>query len=55
MNTPLSNPSALVHPSIHPDERAAREQLAACYRVFALLAKFRGGAQPAAAAKPQNY
>ena len=37
MNTPLSNPSALVHPSIHPDERAAREQLAACYRVFAML------------------
>jgi ribulose-5-phosphate 4-epimerase/fuculose-1-phosphate aldolase len=30
-------PSALVHPSIHPDERAAREELAACYRVFAML------------------
>ncbi|MGF6350010.1 class II aldolase/adducin family protein [Variovorax sp. W2I14] len=41
MNTPLatatSTPSALVHPSIHPDERAAREELAACYRVFAML------------------
>ena len=32
-----SSTSALVHPSIHPDERAAREQLAACYRVFAML------------------
>jgi ribulose-5-phosphate 4-epimerase/fuculose-1-phosphate aldolase len=30
-------PSALVHPAIHPDERAARLQLAACYRVFAML------------------
>ena len=38
MNT-LATPaaSALVHPSIHPDERAAREELAACYRVFAML------------------
>ncbi|MFM9928066.1 class II aldolase/adducin family protein [Variovorax sp. H27-G14] len=35
--TPLSTPSALVQPSIHPDERAAREELAACYRVFAML------------------
>ena len=38
MNAPVTiAPSALVHPSIHPDERAAREQLAACYRVFAML------------------
>jgi len=29
--------SALVHPPIHPDERAARVQLAACYRIFAML------------------
>lgn len=28
---------ALIHPSIHPDERAARVQLAACYRIFAML------------------
>ncbi len=38
MNSPATTaPSALVHPSIHPDERAAREELAACYRVFAML------------------
>jgi hypothetical protein len=40
MNTPLAStapPSALVHPSIHPDERAAREELAACYRIFDML------------------
>lgn len=35
--TTPSSASALVHPSIHPDERAAREELAACYRVFAML------------------
>ena len=35
--TPASASAALVHPSIHPDERAARVQLAACYRIFAML------------------
>ena len=35
--TTPSSASALVHPSIHPDERAAREELAACYRIFAML------------------
>jgi len=34
MNTRLAAPAAAL---IHPDERAARQQLAACYRVFALL------------------
>ena len=29
--------SALIHPAIHPDERAARLELAACYRIFAML------------------
>ena len=29
--------TAPIHPSIHPDERAARIQLAACYRIFAML------------------
>ena len=38
MNTLATpSPSALVHPALHPDERAARLQLAACYRVFAML------------------
>ena len=32
-----ASPSSLVHPNLHPDERAAREELAACYRVFAML------------------
>jgi ribulose-5-phosphate 4-epimerase/fuculose-1-phosphate aldolase len=29
--------STLMHPAIHADERAARLQLAACYRIFAML------------------
>ncbi|WP_295526461.1 class II aldolase/adducin family protein [uncultured Pseudacidovorax sp.] len=29
--------SSLIHPNLHPDERAARVELAACYRVFAML------------------
>ncbi|MFT4267308.1 MAG: class II aldolase/adducin family protein [Xenophilus sp.] len=29
--------NAPVHPALHPDERAARVQLAACYRIFAML------------------
>jgi ribulose-5-phosphate 4-epimerase/fuculose-1-phosphate aldolase len=38
MNTRLdAAASALMHPPVHPDERAARVQLAACYRVFAML------------------
>lgn len=39
MNTATAAPAAssLVHPNLHPDERAAREELAACYRVFAML------------------
>ena len=37
MNSLATTPSALVHPTLHPDERAARLQLAACYRVFAML------------------
>ena len=32
--TPIST---LTHPALHPDERAARLQLAACYRIFAML------------------
>lgn len=35
--TPAASASSLVHPNLHPDERAAREELAACYRVFAML------------------
>ena len=30
-------PHAATHPAMHPDEWAARVQLAACYRVFAML------------------
>ncbi len=37
MNSPTPQASALVHPSLHPDERAARIELAACYRIFAML------------------
>ena len=38
MNTPLANPAAAAaRPAIHPDEQEARLQLAACYRVFAML------------------
>jgi ribulose-5-phosphate 4-epimerase/fuculose-1-phosphate aldolase len=38
MNTrPASSGQALVHPALHPDERAARLELAACYRIFAML------------------
>ncbi len=29
--------SILTHPALHPDEHAARLQLAACYRIFAML------------------
>ena len=38
MNTPLATPAAAAaRPAIHPDEQEARLQLAACYRVFAML------------------
>ena len=36
MNAPLSL-RADAPPGMHPDEWAARQQLAACYRIFALL------------------
>ena len=38
MNSPLATPAvAAARPAIHPDEQGARLQLAACYRVFAML------------------
>ena len=37
MNALATPASSLTHPALHPDERAARLQLAACYRVFAML------------------
>ncbi|MGH8822831.1 MAG: class II aldolase/adducin family protein, partial [Rhodoferax sp.] len=29
--------NAILKPTLHPDERKARIELAACYRVFAML------------------
>ncbi|VTU19108.1 L-fuculose phosphate aldolase [Variovorax sp. PBS-H4] len=38
MNTPLAEPAVgKVRAALHPDEQEARLQLAACYRVFAML------------------
>ncbi len=37
MNTPFATPATPARPAIHPDEQEARLQLAACYRVFAML------------------
>ncbi|MBS0455597.1 MAG: class II aldolase/adducin family protein [Proteobacteria bacterium] len=37
MNALATPASSLTHPALHPDEHAARLQLAACYRIFAML------------------